>query len=589
MWPFGSGYPALSVDQAGGPLGAKSTKSYDYIVVGGGAAGCCLASRLSEDPSVSVLVLERGRVHDTWYSRIPMISGDTTSSATPIVRSPSAPLAGAQGQTLDVVHAEVLGGGSAVNAMLVTRGAVGDFDHWAALGHPSWDYASLRPYFVKCEKSLSQRSEGHGYSGPLINQTFPEYPFAVQHRVKAAALSLGFADVGDLNAAGAPADAFATLDAAIDHKMRRVSACHAFLPARIACDRRQRLCICTQAVATRIVVEGGVAVGVVFESNDESVPGAFFARARKEVVVSCGAIGSPQLLLLSGIGPAGHLKELNIDVVCDLPGVGAHLQDHVGLPLMYEVPRQDTLHDIENKVWKGVLELGKYFVGLKSSIMSIPVTPIAIFAHSSHLDDKTSTVTGAGSPEVPGDNRPDLEIMPIPHWCSEPPSYKITNGVFSFLLCNVQPKSLGSVRLASSNPHARPVVELGFLTDSADLIPLRKGVKLALRLADAMRAQGYPMRDFQVPASEADADLDAFARAYLRTSYHYTSSCRMARRADGGVVDDALRVHGVQRLRVCDASVFPWITSGHTMAPVLAVAEKCADLLKQETVEVRSW
>ncbi|KAJ7694879.1 alcohol oxidase [Mycena rosella] len=555
---------------------------YDYILVGGGTAGCVLAARLSEDPAVSVLVLERGRVHDAWYARIPLISSDVTSKATPIVRSPSIPITGAEGQVVDIVHAEVLGGGSAVNAMLVTRGAVGDFEHWAALGHPEWGYTSLRPYFIKSEKSLSQRSGDRGYSGPWVNQTFPDYPYKVQSSVKAAALALGFADVGDLNAANVPVDAFATLDAAIDGKMRRMSTYHAFLPAEITNARRNRLSVCIKAVATRIMVEGGVAVGVEFESSDKSVPGAFYARARREIVVCCGAIGSPQLLLLSGIGAAEHLGEHGIETVSDLPGVGQHLQDHIGLPLMYEVPLEDTLHYIENNMWAGALELGKYFLGRKS-IMGVPVTLIAMFAHSSHLDEETAAVsnTNAAPSEATGDNRPDLEIMPIAHWCSEPPPYKIKMGVFSFLLCNVQPKSRGSVRLASRDPHLRPTVDLGFLSNAEDFVPLRKGIRLALRLAEAMRADGYPMKDFQVPSSEAESDLDAFIRTHLRNVFHYTSSCRMARREEGGVVDDDLRVYGVRGLRVCDASIFPCVTSGHTMTPVIAIAERCADLMKK--------
>ncbi|KAJ7721464.1 alcohol oxidase [Mycena metata] len=565
MWPFtGAKYPVASLAEAGTPLdhSAGKTTTYDYIIIGGGTAGCCLASRLSENPAVSVLLLERGPVHDAWYSRIPLISSDVTSKATPIIRSPSAPVKAADGQALDVIHAEALGGGSSVNAMLVTRGAVGDFNHWAELGHPSWDYTSLESYFIKSEKSLNQHSDDRGYSGESISPP----AFTPSSQPDDVTTALGFANAEDMNSPTVPVDACGAMDVAINEKLQRVSSYHAFLPANVAQDRSERLKVCTNAVATRIEFEGDLAVGVVFEANDKSVAQSFHARAAKEVIVCCGALGSPQLLLLSGIGRKEDLKAHSIDTVVNLPGVGAHLQDHVGLPLMYEVPLEDTLHYAENSIRKGLFEFAKYLFNRKG-MMASTVTPMAIFAHSTHLIEKTAKVISPIPSAAVGSNRPNIEIMPIAHWTSEPPPYKIRKGVFSFLLCLVQPKSLGSVRLASGDPHARPTVDLGFLNDPQDFVTLRKGT-------------GYPMADFQVPASEEESDVDKFIRAEIRTCYHYTSTCRMARREDGGVVNDNLEVYGVRGLRVCDASVFPCITSGHTMAPVIAVAERCADLMK---------
>ncbi|KAF7368838.1 Alcohol oxidase [Mycena venus] len=571
----GSSYPVLSIQEAGTPFegSVKQTTAariWDYIIVGGGTAGCCLASRLSEDPSVSVLLLERGSVHNTWYSRIPLISSDVTNKATPIIKSPSIPVKSAQGQRIDVVQAEVLGGASGVNAMLLTRGAVGDFNHWAELGHPSWDYDSLKPYFMKSEKSVAQHSDFRGSS---------VLPFEIQRNVREAAIALGYEHASDFNAPDVPVNVCATPDVTIDDQMRRVSSYHAFLPAALVRSRRKRLQICTKVVGTRIEFEGDVAVGVVFESSDKSVPGKFYARARKEVVVSCGAIGSPQLLLLSGIGPKEDVENHGIPSVVDLPGVGNHLQDHVGLPIMYEVPLQDTLHHSENSIWKGVLELAKYMFGIKG-VMGYTVSPMSIFGHSAHIDTNTSAVVNPITPIGMGSDRPDIEIMNIPHYCSDPGQHEVRKGIFSFLLCLLQPQSMGSVRLVSSDPHVRPAVDLGFLTNPDDYFPLRAGTKLSLQLARNVAAQGYPIKGFQVPVSEEEDDLDEFIRTHLRTVYHYTSTCRMAKRDEDGVVDDDLKVYGVRGLRVCDASVFPCITSAHTMAPVLAVAERCADIMK---------
>jgi choline dehydrogenase-like flavoprotein len=263
-----------------------------------------------------------------------MVSSNLYDKATPVLRSPSMPVAGAQGKIVDVIHTEALGGASCVNQMLVTRGPPGDFDHWAALGHPSWDYKTMQPYFLKSEKSLSQtHSTWRGHSGlycffsgqPLfleqhclfqvlwLTRLRPFYSTSTastsawkekQHSlltffsVRTAASALGFTDTSDFNASDVPVDVCAILDEAIDDSLRRVSSYNAFLPAELAYDRHQRLKICTKALATRIEFEDGVAVGVVFESSDKSIPGTFYARARKEIVVCSGAIGSPQLLLL---------------------------------------------------------------------------------------------------------------------------------------------------------------------------------------------------------------------------------------------------------------------------------------------------
>lgn len=249
---------------------------------------------------------------------------------------------------------------------------------------------------------------------------------------------------------------------------------------------------------------------------------------------------------------------------------------------MYEIPMNDSLHKLQSSAWLAIVELLKYITTGRGMFAS-PFMQTSLFVPSRLLDTDACLIEidrkdlDSTLPE----NIPDIEIMPIAHNCSDVPIDK--KGIFSFLTALVKPKSVGSVRLASSDPLARPQVELGYLSNPEDYVVLRKCVRLALRLAEQVRSQGYPLKNLQVPETENEVDIDRFIRTYLRTSYHYSSTCRMGAEDEvgrPGVVDDELRVHGVDGLRVCDASIFPEGIATHTMAPVVAVAEKCADMIK---------
>jgi choline dehydrogenase-like flavoprotein len=257
-------------------------------------------------------------------------------------------------------------------------------------------------------------------------------------------------------------------------------------------------------------------------------------------------------------------------------------QDHVGVPVMYEVPMNDSLHGLQNSAWKAIKELFKY-ITTGRGLLGFSYTLASIFVSSRLLNNDMEVVDPDPhdlDSRIP-EHVPDIEVIPIGNNCSD---YEVENkGIFCLLAMLVKPKSRGTVRLISSSPRARPEVNLGFLANPEDYTVLRKSVRLALRLAEQIRSQGYPLKSLLVPTTENDVDIDKFIRANLRTSYHYTSTCRMGPETDAvwpGVVDDELRVHGVQGLRVCDASVFPEIVAAHTMAPVVVVAEKCADMMK---------
>ncbi|KAG7093931.1 hypothetical protein E1B28_007566 [Marasmius oreades] len=589
MWPFEDSVPEITAQDA------VKRQDYDYIIVGGGTAGCCLASRLSEDPSVTVLIIELGNVADSWASKVPVISANPHRSGSQAARWKALPLSNVDSRVLDVVRGEALGGSSRVNAMVYTRGAPGDYNRWKEMGHPSWGYDQLEPYFVKSEKTLSQPpSSFRGGQGPWENRTFKDLPYRILHHVASATSSLGIPGVADINSPHAPAVGYATLDVATDRKMYRASTYRAFLPPSLTQERKSRLFICTNSQATLIRFSSSTsgrpkAEGVHFQDvkSDSDATQSYFVKARKEIVLCCGAVGSPHLLQLSGVGPKAHLISKGIKVVRDMPGVGTNLQDHVGLPVMYEIPLNDSLHVLERSTWVALTELLKYVVTGRG-IFSLPFMQTSLFVPSQLLDENSCVVhtdkTKLDS-SLPA-NTPDIEIMPIAFRCSDD-DVVTKEGIFSFLTAHIRPKSFGSVRLASAYPLDRPAVDLGFLSNPEDYLVLRKCVRLALRLAEQVRSQGYPLKDLQVPETENDADIDRFIRKNLRTSYHYSSTCRMGAEHEvdrPGVVDDELRVHGIDALRVCDASVFPEIIAAHTMAPTVVVAEKCADMMKAAAV-----
>ncbi|KAI0828709.1 GMC oxidoreductase [Trametes gibbosa] len=600
MWPFVSeqaGTPGvLALEEAGAeghPIVEDLNKyTYDYIIIGGGTAGSCLAARLTEDPKVSVLILERGTFANGWADRVPLISSNPYREGAPVGRWWSRPVEHAEGRSMEVVCGEALGGTSAINCMFYTRGPPGDYNRWKELGNEGWGYDDIEPYFAKSETTHSHpESQFRGKKGPWQNRAFTSTTiWKHTARVIRAAENAGFNYSPDLSSPSTPAAAYVRHDVSQDSAKRRHTPFNAFLPPKVVQERQHHLKICPNALVTRIeLTSSGAdlvqATGVHFEATDFRRAGkSFFARARREVVVCAGTLGSPQILQLSGIGPKAHLEEKGIQVVRNLPGVGSYLQDHVAVPLTFEAPIDDSIHGLEVHPMKAVKELLTYLLTGRG-LFSYPFQAVTIYVASRLLDDKSRVSIPSGSADaldarVPA-NCPDLEIMPVASNCTDHDLPR--TGVFTFMIGLIHPKSHGTVRLATRNPRARPDVDLGFLNDSTDLAPLRKGLRLGASLAEDMRKQGYPLKELIVPATLDDAALDAFSRANVRTCYHYTSTCRMGAENDQerpGVVDAELRVHGVKGLRVCDASVFPEIVGAHTMAPVVAVAERCADIMK---------
>ncbi|KAF7883510.1 uncharacterized protein EAF02_005430 [Botrytis sinoallii] len=566
-WPLGKKYPECHPAQV-------NSKTYDFVIVGGGTAGCTLASRLSENPEISVLVLECGSANDTWLSRNPLISSDPTRPTFGTTRWKSEPMKYCDDRRSGVIRGEVLGGTSRINSMIYTRGTPADYDAWASLGYSEWNYEKLLPYFVKSETSLDyQDSTYHGNTGPWITQTFTYFNWLFQayRAFTDCAKAMGFIAVPDCNAPDAPPEGVSTLSLTLSKRRERVSSFEAFLPKKIALERRN-LTICTNALVSSIVF-----------TQEKGLP------------------RSPQVLMLSGIGPRESLEEHGIKVVHDLPGVRSTLTDHHSIPVAWEVPAAESLTSMATSPLKIALELFKY-IFFQVGLFSIPVQTLALYVRSRMIkEDSTGLVKEASSKySDPQSLIPDIELMPLStSGMDNFDELEFINifsktPIFCVLATILQPKSNGTVRLASSNPHDKPKVYFGILSDPSDYTIARSAVRLTLSIADRMKESGFPLlRNITFPAEKQELDvksntteeMDKFIRRRIRTTFHYASTCRMAPEHDPkapGVVDDELKVYGVKGLRVCDTSIFPQIVSGHLQAPAVMVAEKCADLIKNE-------
>ncbi|KAF5380048.1 hypothetical protein D9615_006158 [Tricholomella constricta] len=534
-------YPTTSIQDV-------SKQAYTYIIVGGGTAGCILASRLSEDPKATVLLIERGPVVDSWSAKVPLLSSNFTDQKAPVYKWQSAPLPAVNGKTVTMVTGKALGGSSKINGLLYTRSTPGEYNAWQAAGRKGWSWRHVEPYFNK-----SETYEGHtshrGTAGPWKTRNVDKIRFQPVASNIHVAPTLGIPLIFEDNDPTSSVVSCKHLDATIDSSGHRSATSDAFLPKSLV-RARKNLYICTGTIASALDIQSQKVVGVYLESDkSDGSAQRFYASAEREVILCAGAISTPQLLLLSGVGPADHLLEHNIPLLKDLPGVGAHLQDHISVPVIYKVPVTDSIEVLMAKPFTAVSELLKYcFTG--KGIFGTQVQQANIVLRSTLLDANSHVVvTDADSDLNSQDpaNVPDIEIMLIP---VNPTDRKFDGlsksyGTFSYLCTVLRPKSTGSVRLASTNPREQPLCDLGTLSHNDDRIPLRKCLRLALALGRAVRKSGYPLEDLLVPATEEDGDLDAFINENLTTTYHYSSSCRMDEEARAGVVDDELRVHGI--------------------------------------------
>jgi choline dehydrogenase len=518
---------------------------YDYIIVGAGSAGCVLAHRLTEDASTRVLLLEAGAPDRPLTLHMPAAFSTFFKSRYDWAYN-TVPQPHLQQRRLYWPRGKVLGGSSAINAMIYTRGHPSDYDHWHALGNRGWRFADVLPYFKKGEHHEGGTSAYHGIGGPLhvadLRCTNP-----LSHAFIAAGIELGLPRNEDFNG---PDQEGVGWFQVTQQGGRRQSAATAYLkPAW----HRRNLTICTRAHVGRVLFDRRRAVGVLIREHGRPQR----LRAAREVLLCAGAVNSPQVLMLSGIGRAEHLRRLGLAVVMDLPGVGQHLQDHLGVAVACACHRPVSMAGAGT-----VGNLLRYLLG--------------------HQGPLTSNIAEAGgfvklTPAAPA---PDLQLFFAPayflnHGFSRPAGHGFT--VVAALL---RPQSRGCITLASSDPCDPPVIHPEYLREAADLQALLEGLRLCRRLAHTTAFESFRGPEIAPgAAAHSDAALIDAIRKTAETCYHPVGTCKMGQDSLA-VVDPALRVHGIDGLRVVDASIMPTIVRGTTNAPTLMIAEKAAVLIK---------
>ena len=526
----------------------------DVVIVGAGSAGCVLAARLSEDPAVQVTLLEAGPPDTSVLIHCP--AGLGVMARSPTARHAfnwafqTVPQPGLNGRRGYQPRGKVLGGSSSINAMIYTRGVPEDYDAWAAEGNPGWGWADVLPVFKAAEHNERGSDAFHGTGGPLnVMDLCDPNPFS--HAFVEAGVQAGHVHNRDFN--GATQEGVGLYQ--VTHKGgERFSAAKAYLaPNRV----RPNLHVVTGAHATRVLLEHGRAVGVAYVKDgcEHTV------RAEREVVLSAGALQSPQLLMLSGIGPADHLRAHGIDVRHDLPGVGAHLHDHPDVVQVWDVPGAHELFGLSLAgAWRTIGDVQRWRRERRG-----PLTTNFAEAGGFIKSDASEPV-------------PDLQLHFVVGKLVDHGRATVFGHGFSCHVCVLRPKSRGSVKLASKDPLAAPLIDPAFLQEGDDVRRLIQGFKQmrAILSQPALARHGGREKSFDV---RSDAAIEAFIRQHADTIYHPVGSCRMGPH-EHDVVDAQLRVRGVQGLRVVDASIMPRIVSGNTNAPTIMIAEKAVDMVR---------
>jgi choline dehydrogenase len=528
-------------------------ETFDYIVVGAGSAGCVLANRLTASGRYRVLLLEAGGRDRNIWIHIPLGYGKLFASKKYNWLYTSEPEPELNGRQIVQPRGKVLGGSSSINGLLYIRGQPADFDHWRQLGNTGWSFADVLPYFRRAEHQQRGEDALHGVGGPLAVSDVSE-PHPLCDAFIAAAQQAGFPRNDDFNGPAQEGAGYFQLTA---RNGRRWSTARGYLRQARG---RPNLAVITDALTTKILFSGRRAVGVEYRRGATTR----VAHANNELILAAGAFNSPQLLQLSGVGPAALLQSLGVPVIADMPGVGADLQDHLQVRMQYRCTLPITMNDVINS-WQHRTRAGLRYVLFRKGLLSVGAGYAGGFFRTS-----------------PMAATPDVQVIFIIFSADTVGAALHSFPGFIASVCQLRPQSRGFVQIKSADPAMPPKIQPGYLSSAFDQDTIVAGLRLLRRIMDqpAMRTYIAEQRAPD-PRLTGDAELLGYAREVGTTVFHPTSTCRMGADATA-VVDERLRVRGFERLRVVDGSIMPTVVSGNTNAAIVMIGEKGADMILED-------